>query len=151
MTQRGLAMVRISPLDVADDRVPAARTVADVMKRDVGAVSPEMSVNRAGRVLLDQETRALPVVDRAGHVIGCESIIRAAAEVERGSPSHQPSTLVAACELASLSLQVLRQPLPFLAHHWISPRSIRLRSASSSSSLTMSKASDASARSSQVI
>jgi CBS domain-containing protein len=70
MTQQGLAMVRISSLDVADDRVPAARTVADVMKRDVGAVSPEMSVNRAGRVLLDQETLALPVVDRAGHVIG---------------------------------------------------------------------------------
>ena len=70
MTQRGLAMVRISSLDVADDRVLAARTVSDVMKRDVGTVSPEMSVNRAGRVLLDQETLALPVVDRVGHVIG---------------------------------------------------------------------------------
>ncbi len=70
MTQRGLAMVRISPLEVADDRVSAARTVADVMRRNVGAVSPELSVNRAGRVLLDQETPALPVVDRAGHVVG---------------------------------------------------------------------------------
>src|SRR5882672_9886114 len=51
MTPRGLEKVRISPLEVADEQGSAARTVSDVMRRDVGAVSPETSVYRAGRVV----------------------------------------------------------------------------------------------------
>jgi CBS domain-containing protein len=62
MTQRGLEMVRISPLEAADDGFSTARTVADVMRRDVSAVSPGMPIERAGRVLLDRKTPALPVV-----------------------------------------------------------------------------------------
>jgi len=70
MGHRGLEMVRISPLDLAGATASAARTVADVMMRDVRAVSPDTSVYRAGRVLIDHEIPALPVVDRAGHVVG---------------------------------------------------------------------------------
>jgi CBS-domain-containing membrane protein len=63
-------MVRISPREAADDQVPAERTVADVMTRDVDVVSPETPVHRAARMFLDRESTALPVVDRAGHVVG---------------------------------------------------------------------------------
>jgi CBS domain-containing protein len=70
MTRRGLEMVRIDALKPADDQEPVATTVADVMRRDVGSVSPETSVHRAGRMLVDHETPALPVVDRSGHVVG---------------------------------------------------------------------------------
>src|ERR1700704_4692646 len=70
MIPRGLEKVRISPLEVADEQGSAARTVADVMRRDVGAVSPETSVYRAGRALAELETPALPVVDRTGRVVG---------------------------------------------------------------------------------
>ena len=51
MTPRGLEKVRISPLEVADEQGSAARTVSDVMRLDVGAVSPETSVYRAGHAL----------------------------------------------------------------------------------------------------
>ena len=70
MTQRGLEMVRISPLGGAKEQRSAARTISDVMRLDVGAVSPETSVYRAGRALIDHETPALPVVDRVGRVVG---------------------------------------------------------------------------------
>ena len=70
MTPRGLEKVRISPLEVADEQGSAARTVSDVMRLDVGAVSPETSVYRAGRALAELDTPALPVVDRAGRVVG---------------------------------------------------------------------------------
>jgi CBS domain-containing protein len=70
MTPRGLEKVRISPLEVADEQGSAARTVSDVMRLDVDAVSPETSVYRAGRALVELDTPALPVVDRAGRVVG---------------------------------------------------------------------------------
>ena len=70
MTPRGLEKVRISPLEVADEQGSAARTVSDVMRLDVGAVSPETSVYRAGHALVELDTPALPVVDRAGRVVG---------------------------------------------------------------------------------
>ena len=70
MTERGSEMVRISALEATSERGPAARTVSDVMRLDLGALSPETSVYRAGRALVEAETPALPVVDRAGRVIG---------------------------------------------------------------------------------
>ena len=70
MTQRGVEMVRITPREGANEQGSSARTVSDVMRLDVGAVSPETSVFRAGQVLLEHETPALPVVDRAGRVVG---------------------------------------------------------------------------------
>ena len=70
MTRHGLEMVRISPLEGLREQGPAPRTVSDVMRLDVGAVSPETSVYRAARALVDHETPALPVVDRGGHVVG---------------------------------------------------------------------------------
>jgi len=63
MTQRGMETLRV-------DQGSRLRTVADIMRRDVVAVSPETSVQRAARVLLDHETPGLPVVDRAGRVVG---------------------------------------------------------------------------------
>lgn len=73
MGPRRSETVRIGPLEATDDRVPAERLVADVMTRDVNAVPPEMPVHRAGRLLIDHETPALPVVDRAGRVVGVVS------------------------------------------------------------------------------
>ena len=70
MSQRGFETVRITPLEGGNEQGSAARTVSDVMRLDVGAVSPETSVSRAGRALIDHETPALAVVDRAGRVIG---------------------------------------------------------------------------------
>src|SRR5258705_6061316 len=70
MTPRGLEKVRIAPLEGADEQGSAARTVADVMRRDVGAVSPETSVYRPGRALAELEPPALRVVDRTGRVVG---------------------------------------------------------------------------------
>lgn len=70
MSRRRSEMVRISRPHAADPRIRAERTVADIMTRDVDVVPPEMPVHRAGRVLLDHESAALPVVDRAGHVVG---------------------------------------------------------------------------------
>jgi CBS domain-containing protein len=70
MTRRGLEMVRIAPLKPSAELEPVARTVADVMRRDVPTVSPETSVHRAGRILVEHEIPALPVVDRPGHVVG---------------------------------------------------------------------------------
>ncbi len=70
MAPRWSETVRISSLEASDDRVSAERLVADVMTRDVDGVPPEMPVHRAARQLLDHETPALPVVDRAGRVVG---------------------------------------------------------------------------------
>lgn len=70
MTGHGLEMVRISPLEGTTEQGPAPRTVSDVMRLDVAAVSPETSVYRAARALVDHDTPALPVVDRSGHVVG---------------------------------------------------------------------------------
>jgi CBS domain-containing protein len=70
MEQRGAEIVRIGGLEAADDREPEVRTVADIMTSDLGALSPDVPVYLAGRALLDRRAPALPVVDRAGHVVG---------------------------------------------------------------------------------
>ena len=70
MTQQGPEMVRISPREGTKEQASAARTVSDVMRLDVGAVSPETSVYRAARALVEHETPALPVVDRVDPVVG---------------------------------------------------------------------------------
>lgn len=70
MTQQGREKVQISPPEAADEQGSGARTVSDVMRLDVGAVSPETSVYRAGRALVELETPAVPVVDRTGRVVG---------------------------------------------------------------------------------
>ena len=52
------------------DGVSAARTVADVMTAYLKPIGSEMPLHQACRLLLEQKARALPVVDREGHVVG---------------------------------------------------------------------------------
>jgi CBS-domain-containing membrane protein len=48
----------------------AARTVADVMTDELRPIVSEMPLHQASRLLVEQKARALPVVDREGHVVG---------------------------------------------------------------------------------
>lgn len=51
-------------------RLPADRRVADVMVRDVTVVQADTPLGQVAQVLLQRGVKAVPVVDRAGHVIG---------------------------------------------------------------------------------
>src|ERR1700730_9114080 len=70
MRPRELHATRVGSPEAAGDGVSAARTVADVMTDDLRPIVSEMSLHQASRLLLEQKARALPVVDREGHVIG---------------------------------------------------------------------------------
>ena len=76
MGHRSLELVCISPLKAGGERLAGndqaaeARTVADVMRRDLVAVVLETPLHQAARVLLHQRSPGLPVVDSERRVVG---------------------------------------------------------------------------------
>ena len=51
-------------------RIFGTVTVVEAMHRDVVTVSPELAVREAARILLENKYGCLPVVDRAGDLLG---------------------------------------------------------------------------------
>lgn len=59
---------------VAEQRSPAAITVAEVMTKDVICCDPITTVDEASRIMRDRRVRHLPICDEDGRVVGLISI-----------------------------------------------------------------------------
>lgn len=74
VTQRDVLRAQISFLTglTADERRARQETVhvSELMTRDVWTVAPETLASHAGQTLLDHNFSCLPVVDRAGILVG---------------------------------------------------------------------------------
>ena len=68
ITLEEVEIVKYSHLSI--NPLPAGKTVSEVMTRDVITLGPGISVHQAWRKMLENQVKAMPVIDTAGKVLG---------------------------------------------------------------------------------